>query len=280
MLIDWFTVGAQILNFLILLWLLKRFLYRPILTAIDTRERSIVLAHEEAETKKTEAQHECDMFQAKNEAFDQQRTKLLSQAVSEAKTEGLKLLDESRKVADVISFNRKKTLEKQLQNMLSEVARRNQQEVLSVAHKILMDLAGISVETRMSELFVAYLSEHGEELKTQFTATGKLNAGLALVRSAFKFPSTQKTVIEKALNHTFSTEFTLQFDTAPALINGLELTINGWKVAWSFSDYLATLGKNVNTLLANEHLVEDVDSPIGFSDKRVPTSMPEHKHTT
>ena len=41
MLIDWFTVGAQALNFLILVWLMKRFLYKPILTAIDTREKRI-----------------------------------------------------------------------------------------------------------------------------------------------------------------------------------------------------------------------------------------------
>ena len=38
MLIDWFTVGAQALNFVILVWLLKHFLYKPILNAIDVRE--------------------------------------------------------------------------------------------------------------------------------------------------------------------------------------------------------------------------------------------------
>ena len=41
MLIDWFTVSAQVVNFLILVWLLKRFLYRPILNAIDAREKRI-----------------------------------------------------------------------------------------------------------------------------------------------------------------------------------------------------------------------------------------------
>ena len=50
MLIDWFTVGAQALNFLILVWLLKRFLYKPILHAIDEREKGIAaqLASSEA----------------------------------------------------------------------------------------------------------------------------------------------------------------------------------------------------------------------------------------
>ena len=39
--IDWVTVLAQIANFLVLLWLLKRFLYRPILNGIDAREAAI-----------------------------------------------------------------------------------------------------------------------------------------------------------------------------------------------------------------------------------------------
>ena len=73
MLIDWFTVIAQVVNFLILVWLLKRFLYRPILDAIDAREKRIALALADADAKKVEAEKERDAFQQKNEAFDQQR---------------------------------------------------------------------------------------------------------------------------------------------------------------------------------------------------------------
>jgi F0F1-type ATP synthase, subunit b len=56
MLIDWFTVGAQGLNFLILVWLMKRFLYRPILHAIDEREKRIAAELSDAEATKAEAQ--------------------------------------------------------------------------------------------------------------------------------------------------------------------------------------------------------------------------------
>ena len=49
MLIDWFTVGAQALNFLILVWLMKRFLYKPILRAIDEREKRIASELADAE---------------------------------------------------------------------------------------------------------------------------------------------------------------------------------------------------------------------------------------
>ena len=52
MLIDWFTVIAQVINFLILVWLLKRFLYRPILNAIDAREKRIAAKIADADEKK------------------------------------------------------------------------------------------------------------------------------------------------------------------------------------------------------------------------------------
>ncbi len=56
MLIDWFTVGAQVVNFAILVWLLKRFLYKPIIDAIDAREKRIALALADADAKTAEAQ--------------------------------------------------------------------------------------------------------------------------------------------------------------------------------------------------------------------------------
>ena len=58
MLIDWFTVGAQVVNFLILVWLLKRFLYRPILDAIDAREKRIARVLADTDAKKAAAQKE------------------------------------------------------------------------------------------------------------------------------------------------------------------------------------------------------------------------------
>ena len=110
MLIDWFTVLAQVVNFLILVWLLKRFLYRPILDAIDAREKRIAKELADADAKKAEAQKERDEFQHKNEEFDQQRAALLSKATDEAKAERQRLLDEARKAADALAAKRQEAL--------------------------------------------------------------------------------------------------------------------------------------------------------------------------
>ena len=65
MLIDWFTVGAQALDFIILVWLLKRFLYRPILNAVDAREQRIAAELADADEKRAEAQKGREEFQHK-----------------------------------------------------------------------------------------------------------------------------------------------------------------------------------------------------------------------
>ena len=70
MLIDWFTVIAQVINFLVLVVLLKRFLYKPILDAIDQREKRIASALAEADAQKVEAKKEREKFQEKNALFD------------------------------------------------------------------------------------------------------------------------------------------------------------------------------------------------------------------
>ena len=97
MLINWFTVVAQIINFLILIWLLKRFLYKPVLKAIHDREKKIAAQLQDAEAKKTEAQKQRDEFRNKNTEFDQQRNIEWQKAVEEINNERQHLLEEARK---------------------------------------------------------------------------------------------------------------------------------------------------------------------------------------
>src|SRR5579871_5951241 len=110
MLIDWFTVGAQTLNFLILVWLMKRFLYKPILRAIDAREKRIATELADADAKRAETQKERDAFHRKNEEFDQQRATLLSKVTEDVKSERQRLLDQARKDSEALRAKRLESL--------------------------------------------------------------------------------------------------------------------------------------------------------------------------
>jgi F-type H+-transporting ATPase subunit b len=249
MLIDWFTVLAQVVNFLILVWLLKRFLYRPILNAIDAREKRIAKELADADAKKAEAQKERDKFQHKNEEFDQQRAALLSKATDEAKAERQRLLDEARQAADALSAKRQEMLRSDAHDLNQAISRWTQQEVFAIARKALTDLATTSLEERLGEVFTRHLREMDGKARADLGEALKTASAPALVRSAFDLPAGQRAAIQNALNEAFSAEIRVRFETAPELVSGIELTTNGKKLAWSIADYLASLQRGVDELL-------------------------------
>ncbi len=274
MLIDWFTVGAQALNFLILVWLMKRFLYKPILNAIDAREKRIAKELADADARKAEAQKEHDEFQHKNEAFDQQRAALLAKATDEAKAERQRLLDEARKAADVLSAKRQEALNGDAQNLNQALRRRTQEEVFAITRKALKDLAATSLEERVGEVFTRRLRAMDDPAKAGLADALKKASEPALVRSAFDLPAEQRAAIQNALNETFSADIHLRFETAPDLVSGIELTASGQKVAWSIADYLASMEKGVGELLKAKDKPEPKPKP---QPKSEPESKPEAK---
>jgi len=256
MLIDWFTVAAQIINFLVLVWLLKRFLYKPILDALDAREKKIAKELADADQKKAEARKELDEFQRKNAEFDQQRDVLMNKATEEAQAERLRLLDEARTAADALSAKRQEALLNDAHNLNQVLSQRTRQEVFAIARKALTDLAASGLEERMTEVFIRRLLELDEQAKGILGAALASASAPSLVRSAFDLPEAQRSAIQNVLNQTFSAEMPLRFETAPDLISGIELTVNGQKVAWSIDDYLASLGKSIDELLKEKDKAE------------------------
>ncbi len=252
MLIDWFTVGAQALNFLILVWLLRRFLYRPILDAIDAREKKIAAELADAAAKKADALKARDEFQHKNEAFDQQRAALLAKATDEANAERQRLLEAARQAADALSTKRQEAMRTDAKHLNEAIRRRTQQEVFAIARKALTDLATVSLEERLGEVFTRRLREMDDKAKSALGQALTTSADPALVRSAFDLPPDQRAAIQNALNETFSAAVRIRFETAPDLVSGIELTANGQKVSWSISDYLRSVEKGVDDLMKEQ----------------------------
>ncbi|MBN1879669.1 F0F1 ATP synthase subunit B [bacterium] len=262
MLIDWFTVAAQVLNFLILVWLMKRFLYKPILHAIDDREKRIAKELANADKKMAEAQKERDEFQHKNDEFDQQYIELMSKAKDEVKVERQRLLDEARQATDALSAMRHEKLRKDAQSLHEAMSLRTQQEVFAIARKVLMDLATASLEERMTEVFTRRLHEMDDQTKTSLAEILKAATDPVLVRSTFDLPVEQRVAIQNALNETFSADIPLRFETAPDRVSGIDLTANGQKVAWNISDYLVSLERSVNELLKDKKIPETKATPV------------------
>jgi len=248
MLIDWFTVGAQVLNFLVLVWLMKRYLYQPILRAIDAREKRIAAELSAAERTRAEAQKERDEYQQHNESLDQQRAELLRTASDEARAEGQRLIDAARRAADALTEKRQNALKREQQRLKESIVRRTREEVFAIARKTLSDLADTTLEACMTAAFTRRLLALTGPAKESLATALKNSSDPAVVRSTFILPPAQRAAIQQALNEAFSADIRIDFAVAPDVISGIELTTGGQKVAWSVADYLAAMEQRVSEL--------------------------------
>ncbi len=136
------------------------------------------------------------------------------------------------------SEKRRQALRQEAKRLNQAIRRRTQHEVFAIARKALADLATVTLEERLSEVFTRRLREMDDQAKAGLGQALKTGADPARVRSTCELPPEQRAAIRNALNETFSADVHVRFETAPDLISGIELTTNGHKVAWSIGDYL------------------------------------------
>lgn len=257
--IDWFTVIAQVGNFLILVWLLRRFLYKPILNAIDEREKKIKSQLEDAESRKAEAKKEQDEFKQKNDAFDIEKKALMDKVIEESKTAGEKLLEEARSAANTLDSKLKKAFKETQENAYKEIAQKTQQQVFEISRKTLADLASVSLEEQSVTVFINRLNELSESDKKQFVTSFKSNSNPVLIKSAYELPRKQQIEIKNAVKEILGAKVHYEFNNTPELISGIELSANGYKLAWSISEYINSFEKNIfeNVKIKHESEVEN-----------------------
>lgn len=258
MLFDWFTVCAQLFNFLLLVWLLKRFLYRPILDAIVAREQRIAEQLQDAEQQKAAARLEREDYAHKNEVLDEQRESLVTAATDEAKRERLRLLEEARTEATALRDEFAEKLKHEWQAWQREIIERTQREVLEMTRRALHDLANAELEDEILTVLIRRLQQLDPAAKAGLVSFSESAAHPVQVRSGSELTPAQRGRLQTALTKTLGINSVPSFVTVPDVLCGMELVFNGHKISWSMADYLASLEQHLRQLVP-ETATMDVD---------------------
>ena len=259
--INWFTVIAQVINFLVLVWLLKRFLYKPILKATDQREKSIVSRLEDASSKKKEAKKERDEFQKKNENFEEEKRQMMQKAVAETKAQNDQMMQEARKDAAAYREKQQKSLRQMESDLKNELAERTSHEVIDISRKVLADLASAELEARVVEHFTERLQGMDEAQKQQFLEAYKNLSGPVVIRSAFDLNPDQQTGIKNAIDQLLNKNNEYSFEKDEKLTGGIELVANGYKLSWNIASYLDALEEKISEALKEKSEQENGEQP-------------------
>ena len=243
MLIDWFTIGAQIVNFLVLVWLLKRFLYSRILAAIRTRENKIAARLTEAETAEKAAREQLASYQAKLKDFEQHQQTMLSQAAESAERQRADLIEKAREHVQSLETKWREDLEREEDAFLADLRRRVAEEVLTVARRTVADLAGMDVQQCAVKVFLEKIRSLGDE------AWKSLGDGDLCVRAALELPDNTRNEIQQVLEERLHAPVQLRFELAPALGLGIELRGNSRRISWSFENYFEEMEEDLEKAL-------------------------------
>ncbi|MXS85495.1 F0F1 ATP synthase subunit B [Nitrosomonas sp. HPC101] len=245
MAVDWFTLVAQAVNFLVLVWLLKRLFYDRIISAMDAREAGIASRLEEAARERADAEREAEEFRAKNREFAQQREQMLERATEEAKAHRQELLENARVQAGNAQTQWLETLERERQGLLQDFRERVSRGVFSLASQGLRELADADLEIQMMKVFAKRVEALDQERRETIITAIADSDGKLEVRTAFDLGKQVQDELTRTLREHLGENVRVRFTTVPELICGIELRARSHRLAWNLESWLEGLEAQV-----------------------------------
>lgn len=253
--LDWFTLLAQIVNFLILVYLLKRFLYGRIIAIADERERQIASRFAEAEARAEEAEVEATAYRQQRQEIERERDELMAQVHQEAEERRRELMRSAGEAVEVQKQQWRQAMARERQTFLQALRQRAGRQVYTVARRVLADLADARLEQQVVEVFMERLRRLERDEKAKLLASLQQTGDKTIrVQSAFDLPADRQRAIQTLLRDHFDGEVSVHFNTNADLICGIALRVNGHKVTWNVESYLDRLEEEVVAALAEEEV--------------------------
>ena len=248
--IDWFTILAQVINFLVLVWLLKRFLYVPVMQAMARREASIAERLNAAERRESEASAEAARYTELEARLKAERQTVLDQARKDMEVERNALQEQARKDVDAQRAQWQAELVREQEVLRHALRDRGARQVLGTTRHVLDQLAGASLEGRLVERFIERLGElpDGEHIPMAEALAG---ADEARIETSFPLEPAQRETMTAALRDTFATLPPLHFDTTERFACGIELIAGGRRLSWTLDHALGEMDEALGKALAN-----------------------------
>ena len=238
---DWWTLALQGFNFLILVWLLRLFLFRPVVAAIKVRSAKIDDLLNDAKAAKADAEAGRRKVDAEVEKLEAMRQSAIADARAAAEDERERILADAKKKSDIQLAEARKRLDAERQAA--------EQNLLGKASRIAVDIAeyllrNVNDNDRLNTVFLdqacAQLSTVAANERAQIIGANKDDTPIkARLVTASPIGRDDVTAFEGAISKALGHAVVLDAADDAALIAGLELHFPHVVIRHNWRDALA-----------------------------------------
>ena len=226
--LDWSTFLLEIINFLVLVWILKRFLYKPVLDVIERRKAGIAKTLSDAQAMRCEAEALKRQYDDKLAALEREKERARAALQEELQAERERRLaalgqtvEEERKKHEVLDARRQLEQSRQIEQTAVDHGAR-------FAARLLGRIASPEVEARLVDLFLEELASQPEERSQAVREACQGLEGPITVSSAYPMEADRRAAVTDALGKWLGLKVACQFTEDKAQLAGLRVTIGPW----------------------------------------------------
>ncbi|WP_346840046.1 F0F1 ATP synthase subunit delta [Microbulbifer sp. SAOS-129_SWC] len=226
--LNWSTFLLEIVNFLVLVWLLKRFFYKPVQQVIARRQQGIEQRVAAAEKMQQEAQQLQQRYEGRLQEWEQEQRQArtaLQEALRAERSQREQELDgqlqQQRQRAQAVA-------ERHERERVQQLERRALEQGGEFAARLLQQGAGPELEGRLQALLVEALADLPDEQLAALRAELAESPGAVEVASAFPLPQAQRSELTEALQELTPQPLQCHFVEDPDLVAGLRIGIGAW----------------------------------------------------
>ena len=240
--LDWTTFALEIINFLALIWILKRFLYRPVLATLGQRRAGIEATLNEARVTEGRASALQSEFEGRLADWEREKAAARSQFDAQMAAEHARQMEAlnrdlaaERQRSAARDAHRQETLQRELATQSGALARQ-------FASALLARLAGPEIEARLVEIFVEELTTLPEERLEPLRA-GQNGQGQGVLSSAYPLSEEQRRQISGAVNARLGKLAHLDFVEDNELLAGVRVSLGAWQLDLSLAGELGVFAE-------------------------------------
>lgn len=220
------TFIFQVVNFLVVAYVLHRLLYRPLHEAIDRRRRETLAAQTDAESAKQAAEALRGQLEAERAESERRREETVREAHRQADAEAARLLDDARRLAQQQSAEADRRLAERREEALTAVRQEIVQLALDVSERFLRQSADRTLHRQLVARLVESLAGASADDRRQLLI-GLSPGEAALLETAEELDRESLAAISAAVGSLVGRETAVEVKLAPALISGACLRLGG-----------------------------------------------------